>query len=280
MHAPGIDGELSTGGYPQTVDGSGVRGRGPGRLDAMSVLTAALDLVLPQPCAGCGSVSGLLCPACASRLTAPARLSLPSPTPAGLPLTWSMAPYAGPVRHLIVAHKERGLTALTRPLGAALARAVSAAASSAGAGPPVVLVPVPSSRASLRRRGRDPALDLAQAATGPARRRRRGGRRRLSGTPYACLQALEHTRRVADQAGLTAAGRAANLTGALRARPGLEGVPVILVDDVITTGATLAEAARALRATGAGVLAAAVIAATRRHAEARPSHAAPSGQLG
>lgn len=244
----------------------------------MGVLTAALDLVLPQPCAGCGSASGLLCPACEPRLAAPARLSLPSPTPAGLPPTWSVAPYAGPVRQLVVAHKERGLSALTRPLGAALARAVSAAATSAGAGPPVVLVPVPSSRAAIRRRGRDPTLDLTQAATGTPPRRRRDIGRRLRGTRYAsCLQALEHTRRVADQAGLTAADRTANLTGALRARLDLQGVQVIVVDDVITTGATLAEAARALRAAGAEVPAAAVIAATQRHADARSSPAAPSG---
>jgi len=80
-----------------------------------------------------------------------------------------------------------------------------------------------------------------------------------------CVPALEHRRRVADQAGLTATDRAANLTGALQARLDLHGVRVIIVDDVVTTGATLAEAARALRAAGAEVLAAAVIAATERH---------------
>lgn len=236
----------------------------------MGVLTTALDLVLPQPCAGCGSATGLLCPACEPRLAAAARPSLPSPAPPGLPPTWSVAPYEGPVRQLIVAHKERGLTALTRPLGAALGRAVSAAAGSVGVGPPVVLVPVPSSRASIRRRGRDPTLDLTRAATGtPPRSRRRGRARRLKGTPYAsCLQVLDHTRRVADQAGLTAADRTANLTGALRARLDLEGVQVIVVDDVITTGATVAEAARALRSAGADVRAAAVIAATQRRVPA------------
>jgi predicted amidophosphoribosyltransferase len=69
---------------------------------------------------------------------------------------------------------------------------------------------------------------------------------------------------VADQADLTAADRAANLSGALRARFDLRGSRVIVVDDVITTGATLAEAARALRAAGADVRAAAVVAATAR----------------
>lgn len=80
----------------------------------------------------------------------------------------------------------------------------------------------------------------------------------------ACVRALEHRRRVADQAGLSASDRAANLSGAMRARFDLSGRRVIVLDDVITTGATLAEAARALREAGAEVSAAAVVAATAR----------------
>jgi predicted amidophosphoribosyltransferase len=84
---------------------------------------------------------------------------------------------------------------------------------------------------------------------------------------------LTHRRRVADQAGLTATARAANLSGALHTRLDMRGHRVIVVDDVITTGATLAEAVRALRAAGAEVPACAVIAATERHGErgSRPS---------
>ena len=72
-------------------------------------------------------------------------------------------------------------------------------------------------------------------------------------------------RRVADQSGLDAAGRSANLAGALRASSDLSGVPVVVVDDVVTTGATLVEAARALRDAGALVRGAAVVAATQRN---------------
>jgi predicted amidophosphoribosyltransferase len=76
---------------------------------------------------------------------------------------------------------------------------------------------------------------------------------------------LAPARAVADQAGLTTRERAANLAGALRAT-GVAGLPVVVVDDVMTTGATLVEAARALAAGGHPVAGAAVVAATRRRA--------------
>jgi predicted amidophosphoribosyltransferase len=214
-----------------------------------------LDLVLPQSCAGCGAMPGLLCPACSGALTAPARPAWPSPAPAGLPRPWAVAAYEGPVRAAVVAHKESGRVGLAGPLGAALARSVLAALDQGG--PPVWLVPVPSTRAATRRRGHDPMRRVATAAVDGLRRR---------GVPAHRLSVLTQARRVGDQSGLTAAERAANLAGALTvARPAaVRGERVVLVDDVITTGATLAEAARALRAAGADVVAAAVIAATRR----------------
>jgi predicted amidophosphoribosyltransferase len=233
----------------------------------MNLLTAALDLLIPQPCAGCDVPGGLLCGACTDQLAGPARLHLPSPLPVGLPPPFAVAPYAGPVRQLIVAHKERGLSGLTRPLGTALARA---ALTAAPRDVPLILVPVPSSAASVRRRGHDPTLRLAEEAAHQATRAMTAdGSRTREGVT--CVQALRHRRRVADQAGLTATARAENLTDALQAHPHLAGRKVIVVDDVITTGATLTEAARALRAAGAEVPATAVIAATqRRHGLASP----------
>lgn len=239
----------------------------------MNILAAALDLVLPQPCAGCATSDGLLCAPCSTRLAGPARLCLPSPLPAGLPPPWAVASYSGAVRQAIVAHKERGLSGLARPLGAALGRAILAAATDVTR--PILVVPVPSSRASLRRRGRDPTLEITRQAARVAGRHlthpqaeaahpRVEARVAQARATVACLPALEHRRRVADQAGLTAVDRATNLAGALRARSDLRGLRLIVVDDVITTGATLAEATRALRAAGAHVPAAAVIAATQR----------------
>ncbi len=126
----------------------------------------------------------------------------------------------------------------------------------------VLLVPVPSSRAAVRERGQDHARRLAAAA---ARALRSDGRAARA------LPLLAPARRTADQSGLSSAERAANLAGALRVRGRPPPGPVVLVDDVVTTGATLVEAARALRAAGVPVTGAAVVAATaRRTPSTRP----------
>ncbi|MFB7518031.1 ComF family protein [Streptomyces sp. NPDC056144] len=203
-------------------------------------------LVLPVACGGCGAPRTALCAVCAGALTdgGPRRVR-PAPEPAGLPVVHAVAPYAGAVRELLVAHKERGALALAGPLGGALAAAVAAAGGpvTGSSVPPLLLVPVPSSRSSVRARGHDPTRRIALAAA--ARLRRAGRDARV-------VPVLRQRRYVADQAGLGARGRHANLAGALEVVPGggrlLEAGRVVLVDDVMTTGASLAEAARALGA--------------------------------
>ena len=223
----------------------------------MPLLADLLDLVLPRACAGCGAPAPLLCGPCGAALGAPPLGQVrPTPCPPGLPRTSAAAAYGGPVRGALLAHKERGRLALVTPLGAALAGAVSVL----GAGD-VVLVPVPSARAAVRARGHDHALRLARAAA------RAGG---LQAAPL-----LVPARAVADQSGLDAAERAANLAGALVARRALGGLPVVVVDDVMTTGATLVEAARALRDGGARVRGAAVVAATARRGPAGSGRGPP-----
>lgn len=203
----------------------------------------------------------------------------PGNAPDGLPPVWAAVPYADAVRSVLLAHKERGALPLAAPLGEALAAAVRAAlagadgadpgagvgagaggaevgawvgagaADAAGAGDaaardgPVVLVPVPSARRAVRRRGHDPARRIALAAAAVLRG---------AGTPARTAAVLRQRRAVADQAGLSAAARLANLGGALELRPGgAELLPrrgrLLVVDDVTTTGASVAEAARVLR---------------------------------
>ncbi|WP_327262750.1 phosphoribosyltransferase family protein [Streptomyces sp. NBC_01232] len=229
-------------------------------------------LVLPVDCAGCGAVRVLVCADCRDGLSgAGAGPVRPSPCPVGLPGVWARAGYDGAVRGLLLAHKERGALPLAGVLGAALAGAVLAAGAEGAGGTPgadggrgageVALVPVPSARRQIRARGHDPARRIALAAAGRLRR---------AGVPARVAPVLRLRRAVADQAGLGARERRENLTGALAVRRGgarlTYGAEIVLVDDVITTGATLAEAARAVRAAGlatgpGAVLRAAVVAA-------------------
>lgn len=167
--------------------------------------------------------------------------------------------YDGPLRGLVIAHKERSRFALARPLGRVLAGAVVATACEGTR--PVVLVPVPSVAAVVRGRGHDPVLRMTRQAAGALRR---------EGRQVAVRRLLVPARVVADQAGLGAEERGRNLQGAYRARPGAAasalGRPVIVVDDVVTTGATAREAQRALEQAGLPVLAIVVVAATQRKA--------------
>lgn len=224
-------------------------GAAPRTLGGVRLLTDLVDLVLPRECAGCGDPAALLCARCSEVLgCGPLGLTVPDPRPAGFPVCVAGQPYLPPVRPALLAHKEHGRLALVRPLGEVLAGAVLGLR---GAGD-AVLVPVPSSARAVRARGHDHALRLAREAA------------RLTDRGAAPL--LRPARRVADQAGLSSRARARNLAGALVGRDLPRGLPVVVVDDVVTTGATLVEACRALRAAGADVQGAAVVATTLRAA--------------
>lgn len=209
------------------------------------------DLVLPAECGGCGVPRTVLCPECRAVLngSVPGRVR-PETEPVGMPVVHAAAAYVDEVRALLLAHKERGALGLSAPLGAALAAAVRSGVREAAGGHgtdayggvPLLLVPVPSARAAVRARGHDPARRIALAAAGELRR---------TGTPARVLSALRQRRAVSDQSGLDAPRRLANLAGALAVVPGgqrlLREGPVVLVDDLMTTGASLTEAARAVR---------------------------------
>ncbi|HWC34931.1 MAG TPA: ComF family protein [Mycobacteriales bacterium] len=179
-----------------------------------------------------------------------------------------MARYDGPTRSLLIAFKERGAVGLARPLGDALGRSVGAVLTAAALRPEtaVVVVPVPSAPGAVRRRGDDVVQLLA---------RRAALRLRAAGHRVRVVAALLQARKVADSAGLTARARADNLAGALAIRAAaqrrLDGAAIVLVDDLVTTGATLAEATAVLVGGGGHVLGAAAIAATRRRSAAEPT---------
>jgi len=227
----------------------------PGRQPRLVLVATLLDLILPVGCAGCGAAGGLLCLPCARALGGPPGAVSPRPEPAGFPPCRAVAPYEGSIRSALIAYKERGRRDLTRPLAEALARAVAShpAAASAGA----VLVPVPSRAAAVRQRGADTTGRLATVAAQVLRR---------AGIAARVEPVLRLSRDTADSAGLGAQGRRANLSGAMAAEPcRAAGAALVIVDDLVTTGATLAEATRALAEAGCpGALAAAVAATARR----------------
>ncbi|MFB7289864.1 ComF family protein [Actinacidiphila glaucinigra] len=231
-------------------------------------------LLLPAECAGCGAPRTVLCEECGAALHEPgAREVRPDAPPEGLPAVWAATVYADQPRAVLLAHKERGALSLARPLGEALAGAVYAAVRGGGGGgapetrpreagltltppalPPFLLVPVPSSRRAVAARGHDATRRLALAAATDLRR---------DGLTVRAAAVLRQRRVVSDQSGLGARDRPANLSGALTAVRGadrlLSTAPVVLVDDLMTTGASLADAARAVEEAGGRVLAAAVV---------------------
>ncbi len=304
------------------------------------VLLAALDdvarLVLPVACPGCDAPDVRWCESCLAPLRAPLRrrergaprldrLDGIAPLP-----VWAPAPYAGPVRGVVVAWKDRGRADLDRPLldvarragttlgpvlGPVLGVVPGAGVAAAGEGSrrcPVLVVPAPTTRAARRARGRDPVALLARAVAAGLD---------ASGTRARSVSLLVHRGRARDQVGLGSRARGARLgtvavapgrllgTGAgglvgpllgppsgarrgpllgppsagRRGPPGghpPSGAPApvvacLLVDDVVTTGATLAACERALTSAGALVLGAVALAATPSPGERRRSAGEP-----
>ena len=222
---------------------------------------ALADLVLPRTCAGCGVPGAVLCRTGGRLLTRPL-LATPRRFPAGFPPTVAAGAYDGPVRAAVLALKERGRAELRRTLGTALALAVGGVLTGvpSASAKPVLLVPVPPSAAGLRSRGRDHVRELTRCAVAELR---------AAGIVAGEARLLGRRGRVRDSAGLSAVQRRANLAGTfVPAATAPTSALLVLVDDVVTSGATLTEAAsvlmRAQRVSATPVLAAVVAATPRR----------------
>nr|WP_053778051.1 ComF family protein [Gordonia sp. NB41Y]KOY49253.1 phosphoribosyltransferase [Gordonia sp. NB41Y] len=216
-----------------------------------AIAAAGADLVLPRTCAGCGAADTDWCARCA-RHVADAPVELRPRVDVGVAV-WAAGRYRGPLRHAILAVKEHGRRDLTGPLGTVHADAVTTVArwGELPDSPRLTLVPAPTRRAAARRRGGDPVAGIAAVAA--ARLGPRVGTDPLLFTASA-------TR---DSAGLSARDRRANLRGGIRLRPhhlGTARMSAVLVDDVLTTGATAAESVRVLRHAGIDVTAVVVLA--------------------
>lgn len=234
----------------------------------VKAVASVLELLLPSRCAGCGRLDESefrlrgLCPLCVSaiRQSAPVNWEISIPGSAAVVPAFAAGAYDGVIRAALLDYKERGRLCLRRELAGSLAVSVFAAAGRDDS--TFLLVPVPSATATRRERGHDPVGAMAATAASYLR---------ATGLQVDVRAVLRQGRKVSDQSGLDVDARQANLSGALAVRrPALvQGRRVVIVDDIVTTGATAAEAARALSAAGAVVIGIACVAGTvRRHAAA------------
>ena len=199
-----------------------------------------LDLVLPLECGGCGAPSTRWCSACARQLTVKAdepHLITPRVDP-GVPVL-SLGRYAGARREAIIAGKEHGRVDLIAPLAVALRAGLDRLLVWGVVGAPLTLVPAPTRRSAARRRGGDPVTRMARAATAD-----------LPGVDV--TQALRMRAMVRDSVGLSGADRQRNIAGRVKVTKPVSG-EMLVVDDVVTTGATASESVRVLRIAGAQV---------------------------
>lgn len=213
-----------------------------------AVLDAAAVL-MPVQCAGCGAADRAVCDECRTAL-----MPLPHTVRRGGLEVVAGLEYAGIARRVIAAYKDGGRTDAARALVPALGAALAGALTIARARAAVELLVIPPTASSARARGYRP-VDRVVALAGfrPAR-------------------VLKHVGARLDQSGLDRDQRHVNLVGTLAVRRPLDGRNFVIIDDILTTGSTVAEAVRAVKTAGGEVIAGAVIAETPlRHAREKSS---------
>ncbi len=205
------------------------------------LVDAVLDLVLPLQCGGCGAPSTRWCDACAAALRVKAdephvvapRLDPQAPV-------FALGRYAGPRRQAIVELKENGRRDLVGPLSRALALGIHRLSTWGIVGEPLTVVPAPTRRRAARGRGGDPVARIAAAAT--------------AAHPHLGVATVLRTGGlVRDSVGLSTSARERNIAGRVRLAGPVPRGEILLVDDIVTTGATAREAVRVLAAGGARV---------------------------
>ena len=228
-----------------------------------TALLALLDLVLPTTCGGCGRAGPVLCTDCVAVLEEPPSPARPAPAPLGLPPCRTGGEYAGVRRELVLNYKERGRRSLATPLGRCLASVVASGIPDART--QVVLVPVPATAAAIRARYGDHMLVLARRCA--AELARSGvaatvatplwARPRPDSAHLGRQERAETARHAFAPRWPTRSAQARSLQAAA------DGGLVVVLDDVLTTGNTVAAVAEQLWRIGAPVAFVATLAASR-----------------
>lgn len=222
-----------------------------------AIANAIADLSLGRACAGCDAPGSSLCAACREHFHAPAKiidaLALDDVLEGLRISVWANTVYETRVRAALVRFKDHGHRSLTPVLGQSLMISMTSALSDAGLGSDeeVAIVPVPSRADATRRRGFDPVDTIARSCL------------RAMSRSMTVIPALIDGRTHGSAKRLGASDRSQIAAGAFHVRR-TTSLPVIVVDDIFTTGATLTEATSTLMHSGMHVVAAACVAQTPR----------------
>jgi predicted amidophosphoribosyltransferase len=208
-----------------------------------------LDLLLPLECGGCGAQATRWCDACAAELAvADDEPRVVNPRVDPLVPVFALGRYAGARRQAILGLKEHGRTDLVAPLAYALAVGLHRLVAWGMVETPLTIVPAPTRRSAARRRGGDPVARLADRAV-------------AANPEMTVARVLRMRALVRDSVGLGTAARERNVVGRVLLRGPRPRSEVVLVDDIVTTGATAREAVRVLGSAGIGVAAVLAVAA-------------------
>ncbi len=212
------------------------------------------DLILPLECGGCGEPSTRWCDACAAELlVAAAEPHVVSPRVDPQVPVFALGRYAGPRRQAILAMKEHGRGDLVVPLARVLAVGVHRLLSWGMVETPLTIVPAPTRRSAARRRGGDPVTRMARLA-------RMSLAAAAGHSDITVARALRMRALARDSVGLGTSARERNVAGRVLLRGQRLHNEVVIVDDIVTTGATARESVRVLHAAGVRVTAVLAIA--------------------
>lgn len=192
------------------------------------MLTELRDLIFTPRCIGCARLGHHLCTGCLASLHA-----ISTDQVEGVLRVTAAGSYGGWLRDALI-HYKNGVRSQVNGLAHVLSHVLTAEAQLG----PAILVPIPSTAEKVALRGYDSMNLLVRESM------------KVQPQPFQSHAVLSVHRRVRDQVGLTAAERQCNVENSMRALCPVEGT-VIVVDDVITTGSTIREAARALHLAGA-----------------------------